>query len=298
MKKLKITVLYGGESSEREVSLRTGQAMHNALVAGGYSNVKLLDAKRENISELSDPLTRPDLCLLALHGKYGEDGVIQGYLEMLNIPYTGSDVAASAVAFDKYLTKLCFDAENVPSADWWLSSDTGVQPSFPCVVKPAREGSTVGISIVKSAAEYDAAVHEASQYDEKVLVEKFVSGKELTITVLNGHVLPAIWIKPDSGFYDYKSKYTKGATKYLFDTGISDIEMVVINSTALKAYTVLGCEGVARVDIIYDGKTPYVLEVNTIPGMTETSLVPKAAAQAGISFLEVLEAVMNVALSR
>ncbi|MDR2870786.1 MAG: D-alanine--D-alanine ligase, partial [Deferribacteraceae bacterium] len=262
MKNKKITILYGGETSEREVSLRTGQAMYNVLTAGGYQHVKLLDATRANITELVNE--RPDVCLMALHGKHGEDGLMQGYLEMLNIPYTGSGVAASAVAFDKYLTKLCFDAKQIPTAKYWLAGEEDEELLSTlktamhfqtCVVKPSREGSTVGISIVKAPADYDKAVAEAAKYDKKVLVEAFIEGKELTIAIFEGRALPAIWIKPNSGFYDYQSKYTKGATQYLFDTALNKEDTTLINETALAAYQALGCDGVARVDIIFDGKT-------------------------------------------
>ena len=156
----------------------------------------------------------------------------------------------------------------------------------------------MGISIVKSMDDYEKAVKEAEKYDKRVLIEEFIEGKEFTIGIMNGETLPPIWIKPNSGFYDYTSKYTKGATQYLFDTGLSEEEDVLIRKTALEAYDALGCEGVARVDVIFDGKTAYVLEANTIPGMTETSLLPQAAAKAGIPFLTVLENMLKDGFAR
>ncbi len=297
MKSKSICVLYGGHPSEREVSLRTGKAVYDSLVNSGYTNVTLLDIKGSNAEELLD--ISPDVCFIAIHGRYGEDGVLQGYLEMLMIPFTGSGVSASAVAFDKTLSKLCFESCKVPTPPYYVVNGCEAASRFmPCVIKPAREGSTVGITIARSSEEFSKGVELALQYDKKVMVEKFIPGKEFTVSIFDGEAFPPIWIKPASGFYDYKSKYTKGATEYLFDLEISEAEMELVKKTALKAYNSVGCEGVARVDIIYDGEIPWVLEVNTVPGMTETSLLPKAAERAGMSFLQLVERMLAQAYKK
>ena len=297
MKDKFICILYGGHRDERDVSLRTGSAVYDVLLNGGYENVTLYDIKDGNAREIL-ALT-PDVYFMAVHGKYGEDGVLQGYLEMMTIPYTGSDVRASVLAFDKTLSKLCFEKCNVPTPPYYLIDGSEQREQFlPCVVKPARQGSTVGITIAHSSEEFRKGVELALRYDRKVIVEKYIVGKEFTVSILEGDVFPPIWIKPASGFYDYHSKYTKGATEYLFELGISDEETEFVKSTALRAYDSLGCEGVARVDIMYDGHIPYVLEVNTVPGMTETSNLPKAAERAGVSFLQLVERMLAQAFRK
>ncbi|GAB7141028.1 D-alanine--D-alanine ligase [Deferribacterales bacterium RsTz2092] len=302
LKVKKIFILYGGDSEEREVSLNSGAACYKALEDDGYKKLTLIDTKGDGILKVVKD--KPDVCLLALHGGGGEDGTIQGFLDSLNIPYTGSGLVASALAFDKQITKIHFDACGISTPDWRMASDEDEQhldelkDLLPVVVKPARGGSTIGLTIVKDIKDYMKAVKLAKKYSENVLVEEFIEGKELTFAVVCGSVLPAIWIKPVSGFYDYKSKYTKGATEYLFKLGIADKKLGELNDLALDAYDAVGCEGVARVDVIYTGKKAYVLEVNTIPGMTATSLVPKAAAEVGLSFAQLLEIMLKDALGR
>ncbi|MDR2884889.1 MAG: D-alanine--D-alanine ligase [Deferribacteraceae bacterium] len=296
MKDKRICVICGGAGSEREVSLRSGNAAYNVLIENGYKFTTLFDLTDSNIGELFD--IAPDLCLVAVHGRFGEDGVLQGYMEMMMTPYTGSGVSASVVAFDKYLSKLCFEANKIPTAPHYLTDGVELWQTYPCVVKPSRDGSSVGITIAHDREELIKGIAEARRYDDKVLVEKFIAGKELTVAILDGEIFPPIWIKPKSGVYDYESKYTKGATEYLFDLELAEDEVKAVKDTALRAYRALGCEGVARVDLIYDGKTPYVLEVNTVPGMTETSLLPKACAEAGLSFIALLERMLNGALVR
>lgn len=294
MKNKKIAVLYGGMSSERNVSLVSGKAAFDALVKDGFKNVVLIDVDREIAVKLL--AEKPDICLIALHGTYGEDGRIQGLLDVMGIAYTGSGCAASAAAFDKVTSKILFEKAKVPTAEYKVIKEIDKADIMPCVVKPAREGSTIGISIVKSAGEYKKAVEEALKFDTKVLVEKFVTGLELTVGILNGKCLPAIWIKPKSGFYDYESKYTKGMTEYIFETGLTLDETSKIQEAALRAFEALGCEQYGRVDIIFDGETPYVLEVNTLPGMTSTSLLPKAAARAGYEFADLLKSLLETAV--
>jgi len=290
-KNKKIVVLYGGFSSEREVSLSTGTAMGNALKKSGYENVNFIDIGDNFFKELLE--IKPDICVNGLHGKFGEDGKIQAVLESLGIPYTGSGVAASCVAFDKAYLKYILRGAALPTADFIIASKDNNEPPFlPCVVKPAREGSTIGISIVKQEGEYKRAMETASEYDNKIVVEKFLDGKEITVGILADKALPPILIKPKSGFYDYESKYTKGKTEYLFNTGCNEKEISEIKNTALRAFETAGCTGYGRVDFIYSGYTPYILEINTLPGMTETSLLPQAAAKAGIDFDKLVEEIL------
>jgi len=290
-KKEKIVVLYGGYSSEREVSLTTGTAMGNALKKSGYKNVIFMDLGDNFLQELLK--LKPGICVNGLHGKFGEDGKIQAVLESLGIFYTGSGVAASCIAFDKAYSKYIIRGAGLPTADFKIVSKAEKKPPFlPCVVKPAREGSTIGISIVKKEEEYKKALEFAAEYDNKIVVERFLDGKEITVGILGDKALPPIWIKPESGFYDYESKYTKGKTEYLFDTGFSENEIAEIKNTALRAFNVSGCTGYGRVDFIYKENTPYILEINTLPGMTETSLLPQAAAEAGINFEKLVEKIL------
>lgn len=297
MKTMKIAVLYGGFSSEREVSLKTGKAVCDNLVKGDYKNVHLIDVDR-NIPETLLKL-RPDVCFNALHGKFGEDGTLQGLLESLSIKYTGSNVAASAVAFDKVLSKMVFEGWKLPTADYmvWQEKSLPKVDFEKFVVKPAREGSTIGVSIVKDKNGLEGAVNEARKFDNKLLIERFVEGKELTVSILGQKVLPPIWIRPKKGFYDFESKYTKGMTEYIFETELSDTELAVLKETSLKAFNALGCSSAGRVDLIYDGRNFNILEVNTSPGMTETSLLPNAARQTGISFLSLVEKILEMAIA-
>lgn len=292
----KICVLYGGMSAEREVSLRTGAAAADALKEKGYTDVTLLDVDFSVAEKLS--VLKPDVCFNALHGTYGEDGRIQGLLEMMNIRYTGSGVEASVISFDKILTKMIFKKAGVPTADFIIvDASCGEAPYLPCVVKPPREGSSVGVSIVHSAEEFVPAVREAAKHDSTIMVERFIKGKELTVSVMDGTAFPIIWICPKKGVYDYESKYTAGMTEYLFETGLTEEETLKIQGFAKSAYDALGLKSAARVDFIWDGETAYALEANTVPGMTATSLLPKAARQAGISFPDLVGRMIESAVS-
>lgn len=281
-------------SSEREVSLRSGKAAYDSLCRLGYDTV-LIDMGRDVAARLAE--CGAEVCFIALHGTYGEDGRIQGLLDIMGIPYTGSSYQANVIAFDKVIAKEQFVKHGIPTPDYLeLDSFHAEMPFSPCVVKPAREGSSVGVYIVKDKAEYSKRLTEAFEYDSKVIIEDFVEGMELTVGILDGQTLPIIWIRPKKGVYDYESKYTKGMTEYVFETGLSKAEYENIQQTAMRAFEVLECSGYGRVDIMYDGKTPYVLEVNTLPGMTETSLLPKAANEAGFSFDRMVEIMLNGAL--
>jgi len=287
VKDKKVAVLYGGLSSEREVSLRSGKAAYDSLVRLGYETF-LIDMGRDVAEKILE--VKPDVCFIALHGTYGEDGRIQGMLDIMGIPYTGSDYQSNLIAFDKLLSKEQFVKYKIPTPDYLAldSYETGM-PYKKSVVKPARQGSSVGIHIVSDENDYREKLEDAFKYDTKVVVEKCINGQELTIGVVAGETLPIIWIRPKKGVYDYESKYTVGMTEYVFDTGLSKAEYNKIQYTAMRAFEALECSGYGRVDIMYDGKTPYVLEVNTLPGMTETSLLPKAAAEAGMSFDQMVE---------
>lgn len=306
----KILILMGGPSTEREVSLRTGQAIYEALSAKGC-NVSTLEVDRAIITNLQ--AENPAVVFIAVHGKYGEDGVIQGILDLLEIPYTGSGVLASALAMDKAVSKKVFMASDVPTpaalifglADKLAGYDSVVSRirenfGLPVVVKAATQGSSIGVTIVDEADKLVAAVDDAFRYSESIVVEQFISGKEVTVAVWGNEspeALPVIEIAPKSGKYDYQSKYTSGATEYIVPARLSADVYRAVQAAAVKAYRALGCKGIARVDFMVDSNGLfYALEVNTIPGMTGTSLVPKAAAAAGIEFGALLLRLIELAL--
>ncbi len=292
-KNTKICVIYGGMSAEREVSLKTGKNMADALLKN-FPNTHLVDADYTLAEKLVN--LKPDICVLALHGTYGEDGCIQGMLEMMGIPYTGSGVAASAVAFDKLLAKQNFTDYGLNTPKYVIVNKGDKKaPFIPCVVKAARQGSSIGVTIVHDEKDYEAAVQEAFKYDNKVICEEFVEGKELTIPVMDGTAFPPIWIRPKKGFYNYENKYTAGMTDYLLDTGLSPARIRTLKKLAVKAYNAIGCRSMARIDFIATDKKFYVIEVNTVPGMTATSLVPKSASKLGISFEEIVKKIAESA---
>lgn len=291
----------GGPSDEREVSLNTGRAILAALQAKNYNAIGI-DLEPQNfVNQIVG--AGVEVVFNAIHGKYGEDGRLQGALELLGIPYTGSGVLASAIAMDKGVSKRIFFAANIPTPRSRLftkeeltsnlSSTIENEFGIPVVVKSAAQGSSIGVYIVEKAADLPEAVQQAFKYSDTILVEEYIAGKEVTVAVFgNGEVkaLPVIEIVPHSGRYDYHSKYTKGATEYIVPAKIDDIVTRRLQDVAIKTFKALGCKGVARVDIMLDKQNnPYVLEVNTIPGMTATSLVPKAAAAAGITFDDLCE---------
>jgi D-alanine-D-alanine ligase len=288
LKNKRIGVLLGGLSAERDVSLSTGTAVLRALNEKSYS-AKLIDVGRNIAAQLqADPI---DVAFIALHGRYGEDGCIQGLLESMFIPYTGSGVLASAAAMDKVFTKRIFKVEGIPIAPYVVVPKDGpftvaqIPFGLPCVVKPSREGSSVGVHIVKTEAELAPAVADAARFGSPVLVEKYVKGKEINVGVLFGEALGVIEIVPSREFYDYTAKYTAGLTQYHFPARISAEETTLLLDIAVKACGSLGCDGGVRADFILgDDGQPIVLEVNTLPGMTATSLLPKMAAGRGIDF--------------
>ncbi|MFV0338962.1 MAG: D-alanine--D-alanine ligase [Chthoniobacterales bacterium] len=277
----RIAVLMGGPSGEREVSLNSGRAVAKALRSLG-ARVEEIDVQGKKISIPEDI----DLAFNMLHGKFGEDGGAQSLLDKMRVPYTGENAACSSLAFDKIRTKECFIASGIPTPAWEILK-AGQHPNLkiPYVVKPPREGSSLGIHIVTNETEAEKALQAAADFDEELLVEKFISGRELTIGVLGKTPLPIIEIVPKGGVYDYAHKYTKGGTEYFVPAAISAEETAKIQAIAMQAHLALDLQVYSRIDIIlgHDSEIS-VLEINTLPGMTETSLLPKAAAAIGIDF--------------
>ena len=291
----KVAVIMGGDSAEREVSLRSGAAVLQALLERGYNAVKV-----DSATNVAGQLVaqRCEVAFIALHGRHGEDGTIQGLLEIMGIAYTGSGVLASALAIDKEMTKRQV-AGQVTLADSVLvtADDDCVGLWQRCggvaqVVKPVREGSTLGISIARDEAQLQAAIAAAREFDRRVLVEQYIDGREVTVAVVNGRALPVIEVVAASGFYDYAAKYTAGTTRYLVPAPLDDEVYSALQRDAERSFAALGCRGAARVDFIVAPGGNYFLEVNTIPGMTATSLLPKAAACEGMNFADLVELIL------
>jgi D-alanine-D-alanine ligase len=293
----KVAVLMGGRSAEREVSLMSGQGVLQALRASGV-NAHAFDPAERDLSELKREGF--DRCFIALHGRYGEDGTVQGALELLGIPYTGSGVMASSIAMDKTMTKRVWLAEGLPTPNYVLvrreqlgsvSMDGLIQAlGLPMIVKPAREGSSIGVSKVEQIQDLPAALAAAAQCDADILCEQCIVGDEVTCPVLgegdNSRALPVIRIVAPAGNYDYQNKYFTDDTQYLVPSGLPASEEAAIEALVVKAYQVLACRGWGRIDVMIDAATrqPYLLEINTSPGMTGHSLVPMSAKAAGLSY--------------
>jgi D-alanine-D-alanine ligase len=289
----KVAVLMGGASAEREVSLMSGSGVLKALLAKGV-NAHAFDPLQRDLGDLKrEGFTR---CFIALHGRFGEDGTVQGALELMGIPYTGSGVMASAISMDKVMTKRIWRFEGLPTPAWsGVASAAQTRAAFlelgaPMIVKPAREGSTIGLTKVMTLEQCDAAYDLASQHDVQVLCEQFIAGDEVTCPVLGPadqpHALPLIRIVAPGGNYDYQNKYFTDTTQYLVPAGLPAGEEEAIAAMVCRSYEVLGCRGWARADVMIDARTrkPYLLEINTSPGMTGHSLVPMSAKAAGISY--------------
>ncbi|RMG64711.1 MAG: D-alanine--D-alanine ligase [Calditrichaeota bacterium] len=335
---MRIAVLLGGTSAERDVSLVTGIAVARALIALGHQ-VRAIDCAygdreidpqatdvehiigqtpseierqrrqldRNILSTVQFLLAEPvDLVFIALHGGYGENGQLQALLELLQIPFVGSGSLASALGMNKHLSKVIFKSQAVPTAPWLLvrkghlpRAEQLENLGFPVVVKPNEQGSTVGLSVVYRQDEVPEALNRAFQYGPKVLVEKYIPGKEITAAILDGGSLPLIEIVPQSGLYDYQAKYQKGKTEYRVPAPLDAQITEQIQRAAERAFAALGCADYARVDFrLQDDGQFYCLEVNTLPGMTPTSLVPKAAAVLGLSFNQLIEKIVQTALKR
>jgi D-alanine-D-alanine ligase len=301
----------GGTSAEREVSLLSGAAVSKALAELGHEAVDM-DVGSEVVDQLTALRGRVDAAFIVLHGRLGEDGTVQGLLELLGIPYTGSGVMASAMAINKFMTKQILRYHAIPVADDVMITAVEVARSglskvaegvaldlgFPSIVKPNCEGSTVGASRARNREELETAIEEALEYDYLLLVERYIEGREMTVGLLGEGpvVLPVLEVVASKGFYDYECKYTKGMTEYIVPAHIPEELARELQRLSCMAHTALYCDGFSRVDFMLDGEgRSYCLEVNTIPGMTEFSLIPKAAAAAGYSFAQVVEAILATA---
>lgn len=340
VKKIKVAILMGGYSSERKISISTGKqiyenldrnkyevyAMDAALIEGSPRKIeKPLDVQIESVEKANkwvaennilEPMQklitdRPDVAFIALHGKFGEDGTIQGYLDLLGIPYTGSGVLASSLAMNKSMAKKVLKSNKIlvpVSVDLLYNSSresfkqvilTVSEYGYPVYVKASKQGSSIGVIKVSSKDELLPAIKEAGAYDNEIIVEKSIEGTELTVSCLGNEkpiALPVIEIVPKSGSYDWKSKYDEGATQEIVPARISAQDTLKAQQIAMKAHKTLGCRGMSRTDIILAEDGMYVLEVNTIPGMTPTSLMPTAAKAAGIGFSELLDKIIEFAL--
>ncbi len=293
-KSIRVGVLMGGMSAERPISLKSGHGVYGALRERGWDAVEI-DVGRDLPERLR--AERVDVAWIALHGRFGEDGCVQGLLEVMGIPYTGSGVRASAVAMDKIATKRAVTgvAGVVMARDWVLRRDDAIPADLtvPCVVKPASAGSTIGISIVRDRDGVEAALKTAFELDPEVLIEEFVAGEEITVAVVDGRPLPVVRIIPESGFFDFEAKYTKGMTRYECPGQISRAAWDAAQAAAVAAFSAVGCRGLARADfIVRPDQVPVFLEINTIPGMTPTSLSPMAAAALGQSYPELVEQIL------
>ena len=295
MQTRKIGVLLGGLSSEREVSLRTGEAVLAALLERGHDAIPIYVDRDVDVALRQE---RVDVAFVCLHGRWGEDGCVQGLLELLGIPYTGCDVLSSALAMNKVKAKELFRLHNLPTPAYYslTAADTadlaGVHGDFgfPCVVKPIREGSSVGVGICHTFEELAPAVERALCFDDEILVERFIIGKEVSVAILEDRAIGACEIAPREGFYDYANKYTRGATEYFVPPRLSPERYRGVLAQALRAHRALGCRGATRVDMmVSESGNEFILEVNTVPGLTPTSLLPKIADAAGISFGELCE---------
>jgi len=302
----KIAVLFGGTSAEREVSLNSGAAVLAGLREGGV-NAYPVDPKEVDITQLK--AMGFDKVFIALHGRGGEDGTLQGLLDVIGMPYTGSGVMASAISMDKLRSKLLWQGAGLPVAPWVALTrreyEWGLQDSvtsriaalgLPVIVKPSREGSSVGMSKVDKVGDISAALDLAFQHDDDVLIEKWLSGPELTVAMLGEEILPSIRIQPAGVFYDYEAKYLSDETQYFCPAGLEVEQEAELQSLVLKAWHILGCSGWGRIDVMCDSDGQfYLLEANTSPGMTSHSLVPMAARQAGMSFSQLVVRILDQA---
>lgn len=302
----------GGMSSERDISLRTGKNVTAGLKNAGYDVVAVDVTNHVFLSRIK--AAKPDVCFIALHGRFGEDGAVQGCLELMGIPYTGSGVLSSALCMDKAVSKKMFESENILTPPYCafakgkFSTDemrmrVDNKISFPVVVKPVHEGSTIGITVVKRKKDFSAAVRRAFRYDNEILAEKFIGGVEVTCPVLGNskpQCLPPIEIVSNtaSGYYDFKAKYAKGGSTHIIPPRLPRDIVQKIRTLAVKAHECLQCGVLSRVDMIVSRGIPYVLEVNTIPGMTETSLFPESARAAGLSFESLLTKIIQFSLEK
>ncbi|QCI20362.1 D-alanine--D-alanine ligase [Buchnera aphidicola (Brachycaudus cardui)] len=302
----KIAVLLGGNSSERAISIKSGQAVLKSLLKSGFQAYPI-DLCTYSIMQLTKEMC--DKAYIALHGKGGEDGSIQGVLEYLKIPYTGSGIMASSISIDKFRTKLLWKsiglltAPNVyitkknKKSSYSFEIKKILKLGFPVVVKPNSQGSSIGITIVSSVEEIDHAMHLAFEYDKNILIEKFIQGREYTVSILNNQILPPIHILTKNYFYDYNAKYKSSSTQYFCPSGLNKIQEIELKKIVLSAWNIIGCSGCGRIDVILDKENNFwLLEVNTIPGMTERSLLPMSAKEFGISFDALVLSILRISI--
>jgi D-alanine-D-alanine ligase len=307
---VKVAVLKGGRSLERGVSLRSGARVEDSVERLGHE-VLSLDVGADLVQRLA--AERPDVAFIALHGPDGEDGTAQELLEILGIPYTGPGVAACIRCMDKVLAKHQMRAEGIPTPDWFAFNATAFRElgaadalgvieerlGLPLIVKPTRQGSALGVKIAASPAELPAALVSAFSYDDRVLLERFVEGRELAVSMLGSEPLPIVEAIPhESDVFDFEARYEIGRTRFVCPAELTDEESVAVTETALRAYEALGCSGFSRVDLMLGSGGPEVLEVNAIPGLTDTSLLPQAAEAAGMEFEQLVERILELALQR
>jgi D-alanine-D-alanine ligase len=306
---VKVAVLKGGRSLERGVSLRSGARVEDALGRLGHE-VLPLEADGSLVKRLAEG--EPDVVFVAMHGLGGEDGTTQELLEILGIPFTGPGVAACARCIDKVLAKHELRSAGIPTPDWFAFNETAFRElgagdalggleerlGFPLVVKPSRGGSALGVKFAESWFDVPEALVSAFSYDGRVLLERFVAGRELAVSVLGGEALPIVEAIPNSGdSYDFEARYEIGRTSFVCPAGLDAAQGAAVTETALGAYEALGCAGFSRVDLILAADGPQVLEVNAIPGLTDTSLLPQAAEAAGMSFEQLVERILELALA-
>jgi len=305
---MKVAVLKGGRSLERSVSLRSGARVEDALERLGHE-VLPLEADASLVRRLADE--RPDVAFVAMHGLGGEDGTAQELLEILGIPFTGPSVAACVRCIDKSLTKHDLRAAGIPTPDWFAFNETAFRElgaadaldgleerlGFPLVIKPSRGGSALGVKFAEQEADVPAALVSAFSYDDRVLLERFVKGRELAVSVVGDEALPVVEASPREGdSYDFEARYEIGRTSFACPAELGPADAGVVTAAALAAYEALGCSGFSRVDLILGKDGPQVLEVNAIPGLTDTSLLPLAAEAAGLSFEQLVERIVELAL--
>jgi D-alanine-D-alanine ligase len=305
---VKVTVLKGGRSLERGVSLRSGARVEDALQRLGHE-VEAIDVGPDLVKRLS--AARPDVAFVAMHGVGGEDGTVQELLEILDIPFTGPGAAACARCMDKVQAKDAIDEAGLPTPHWFAFNQTAFREfgaadalgrleeslGFPLVVKPSRGGSSLGVRFARSAAEVPQALVSAFSYDDRILLERFVDGRELAVSILGDEALPvveAILLEGDR--YDFEARYEIGRTRFVCPAELSEEEQRAVTEAALATYRALGCTGFARIDLILAADGPWLLEANAIPGLTETSLLPQAAEAAGLGFEQLVERILDLAL--
>ncbi|UVB02254.1 D-alanine--D-alanine ligase [Acinetobacter lwoffii] len=297
----KVAVLLGGKSAEREVSLDSGTAVLEALVRSGV-NAEAFDPRERSVTEL----VNYDRAFIVLHGRGGEDGQIQGALEWLNVPYTGTGVQGSAIGMDKVKTKQVWQGSELPTAPYRIvtkdsdANDIVNALGLPLIIKPVHEGSSIGMSKVEKIEDFAEAITKATEHDAVVMAEKWITGREYTIVVLNGQALPVIRLEPpqDVAFYDYEAKYQRNDVQYGIPCGLSEAEEQQLKALSLRAFQAVGASGWGRIDAMQDEQGNFwLLEVNTVPGMTSHSLVPKAAAAVGYSFDELCVAILEQTLT-